>query len=183
MVGGREGEDKGGAGQEPDGPDDQDAVFFDVADLDTDETDWLAGRGARRMRRAWRRWCGGCGVRRPAAARTSGISRPEACRARAAALWGGDATLPGPMGERGPVIKALSGAHNPPTREVRCGAAIPATDGRVPVVPLIPRSGACSPKSEAAGAGQLFRPVPSAGSKHRPSNPELMVRGGRGEGS
>jgi hypothetical protein len=40
-----EGKDGNGFGgeQEPDAPGDEDAVFFDAAELDTDDTDWQAG--------------------------------------------------------------------------------------------------------------------------------------------
>jgi hypothetical protein len=56
------GGDGSGGEQEPDGLDDEDAVLFDVAELSTDETDWLAGpdytraiREAKRGERAvWR---------------------------------------------------------------------------------------------------------------------------------
>ena len=37
---------------------------------------------------------------------------------------------PDPMGERQPIIKALTEAHGPLTHEARCGAAIPTTDDR-----------------------------------------------------
>jgi len=37
---------------------------------------------------------------------------------------------PDPMGERAPIITALTDAHGPLTYEARCGAAIPTTDDR-----------------------------------------------------
>ena len=40
-----------GGEQEPDAPEDEDAVFFDAAELDTDDTDWQAGPDYTRAQR------------------------------------------------------------------------------------------------------------------------------------
>ena len=51
----RRNEDTSGNGfggeQEPDTPEDEDAVFFDAAELDTDDTDWQAGPDYTRAQR------------------------------------------------------------------------------------------------------------------------------------